>query len=256
MLAKRIIACLDVKDGMVVKGRQFENLVYGGDPVELAERYCRSCVDELVFLDITASLESRRTMIEVVKKVAERIDIPFTVGGGIRDVETAAELIYAGADKVSVNTAAVQNPKLIEEIATRFGSQAVVVAVDAKRTEKSFEVFVLSGKRPTGIKLEDWLTVVQDYGAGEVLLTSIDRDGTKEGFDLELISSAREILKIPLIASGGAGEKRHFFEAFKAGADAALGASVFHFGLIDVIELKKYLLQNGVNVRLDCMEVE
>ncbi|WP_448523454.1 imidazole glycerol phosphate synthase subunit HisF [Pseudothermotoga sp.] len=256
MLAKRIIACLDVKDGMVVKGRQFENLVYGGDPVELAQRYCESCIDELVFLDITASLESRRTMIHVVKKVAEKTDIPFTVGGGVRDVETASQLIYAGADKVSINTAAVENPKLIEKIASRFGSQAVVVAVDAKRTQLGFEVFTLSGKKATGIKLEDWLRNVQELGAGEILLTSIDKDGTKEGFDLELISLARKVLKIPLIASGGAGTKQHFLEAFKAGADAVLGASVFHFGLIDVQDLKRYLSENGISVRLDCWEVE
>ncbi|HBT38781.1 MAG: Imidazole glycerol phosphate synthase subunit HisF [Thermotoga sp. 50_1627] len=256
MLAKRIIACLDVKDGMVVKGRRFENLVYGGNPVELAQRYCESCIDELVFLDIAASLESRKTMIEVIEKVAEKTDIPFTVGGGIRDVDTASKLIYAGADRVSINTAAIENPRLIEQVASKFGSQAVVVAVDAKRTQLGFEVFTLSGKKATKIKLEEWLRLLQDLGAGEVLLTSIDRDGTKEGFDLELISLARKILKIPLIASGGAGTEQHFLEAFKAGADAALGASVFHFGLIDVRSLKKYLSQNKINMRLDCVEVE
>lgn len=256
MLAKRIIACLDVKDGVVVKGKHFENLVYGGDPVELAERYSRQCIDEIVFLDITASFESRKTMIDLVKKVAERVDVPFTVGGGIRDLETATELIYAGADKVSVNTAAVENPQLVEKIATRFGSQAVVVAIDTKRTEIGFEVFVMSGRRATGIRLEDWLVEIQQRGAGEILLTSIDTDGTKNGFDIELIRRARQISKLPLIASGGAGRQQHFLEAFRAGADAALGASVFHFGLLDVIQLKRYLFENGVNVRLDCVEVD
>ncbi|MEN3007683.1 imidazole glycerol phosphate synthase subunit HisF [Pseudothermotoga sp.] len=251
MLAKRIIACLDVKDGVVVKGKRFENLIYGGDPIELAEKYCQECVDELVFLDISASLESRRTMIEVAKKVAEKIDVPFTIGGGVRDVETASELIYAGADKVSINTAAVENPRLIEKIASKFGSQAVVVAVDAKRTELGFEVFVLSGKKRTMMKLQDWLSLVQDFGAGEVLLTSIDKDGTKEGFDTEMISQARKVLKIPIIASGGAGRKEHFLQAFKAGADAALAASIFHFSEMNVIQLKKYLQSEGVPVRLE-----
>lgn len=252
MLAKRIIACLDVKDGVVVKGKRFENLVYGGDPVELAERYNSECIDELVFLDISASLESRRTMIEIAKKVAERIDIPFTIGGGIRDLDVASELIYAGADKVSINTAAVENPKLIEKIASKFGSQAVVVAIDAKRTEIGFEVFVLSGKKRTGMKLGEWLSFVQDLGAGEVLLTSIDRDGTKEGFDIEMISLARNFLKIPIIASGGAGEEEHFLQAFMVGADATLAASIFHFKEVDVIQLKKYLKSKNIPIRLDC----
>lgn len=248
---KRIVACLDVKDGKVVKGRQFVDFVYAGDPLQLAEKYCEAGVDELVFLDITASLESRRTMIELAKKVAERVKVPFTVGGGIRDVETAAELIYAGVDKVSINTAAIENPELIEQLASRFSPEAVVAAVDAKKTDKGYEVVVLSGTKTTGMRLEEWLRIVQDLGAGEVLLTSIDRDGTKEGFDLEMISKAKEVLKIPLVASGGAGRKEHFLEAFRAGADAALGASVFHFGLIDIAELKRYLLENGVGVRLN-----
>lgn len=252
MLAKRIIACLDVRDGVVVKGKRFENLVYGGDPVELAEKYCRECVDELVFLDISASLESRKTMIEVAKKVAERIDVPFTIGGGVRNLETASELIYAGADKVSINTAAVENPKLIEKIASKFGSQAVVVAVDAKRTETGFEVFVLSGKERTMMKLEEWFSSVQNLGAGEVLLTSIDRDGTKEGFDIEMISLARSVLRIPIIASGGAGKEEHFLQAFMAGADAALAASIFHFKEVDVIQLKRYLKSKNIPIRLDC----
>ncbi|MCS7175857.1 imidazole glycerol phosphate synthase subunit HisF [Pseudothermotoga sp.] len=251
MLAKRIIACLDVKDGVVVKGKRFENLIYGGDPVKLAEKYCQECVDELVFLDISASLESRRTMIEVAKRVAEKIDVPFTIGGGVRDIETASELIYAGADKVSINTSAVENPKLIEKIASKFGSQAVVVAVDAKRTEIGFEVFVLSGKKRTMMRLQDWLSLVQDFGAGEVLLTSIDKDGTKGGFDIEMISQARKVLKIPIIASGGAGREEHFLQAFEAGADAALAASIFHFSEMNVIQLKRYLLSKGVPIRLE-----
>jgi len=251
MLAKRIIACLDVKDGRVVKGTKFENLRDSGDPVELGEFYSEIGVDELVFLDITASVEKRRTMLELVERVAERIDIPFTVGGGIHDFETAAELILRGADKVSINTAAVEDPSLITRIAETFGSQAVVVAVDAKRVDGKFVVFTYSGKKNTGILLEDWVREVERRGAGEILLTSIDHDGTKAGYDLEMISFVRNLVNIPIIASGGAGEMEHFLEAFKAGADAALAASVFHFREIDVRSLKEYLRRNGVNVRLE-----
>lgn len=250
MLAKRIIACLDVKNGRVVKGTRFENLRDSGDPVELGEFYSEIGVDELVFLDITASVEKRRTMLELVERVAERIDIPFTVGGGIHDFETAAELILRGADKVSINTAAVEDPSLITRIAETFGSQAVVVAVDAKRVDGKFVVFTYSGKKNTGIPLEDWVREVERRGAGEILLTSIDHDGTKAGYDLEMISFVRNLVNIPIIASGGAGEMEHFLEAFKAGADAALAASVFHFREIDVRSLKEYLRRNGVNVRL------
>jgi len=251
MLAKRIIACLDVKDGRVVKGTKFENLRDSGDPVELGEFYSEIGVDELVFLDITASVEKRRTMLELVERVAERIDIPFTVGGGIHDFETAAELILRGADKVSINTAAVEDPSLITRIAETFGSQAVVVAVDAKRVDGKFVVFTYSGKKNTGILLEDWVREVERRGAGEILLTSIDHDGTKAGYDLEMISFVRNLVNIPIIASGGAGEMGHFLEAFKAGADAALAASVFHFREIDVRSLKEYLRRNGVSVRLE-----
>lgn len=251
MLAKRIIACLDVKDGRVVKGTRFENLRDSGDPVELGEFYSEIGVDELVFLDITASVEKRRTMLELVERVAERIDIPFTVGGGIHDFETAAELILRGADKVSINTAAVEDPSLITRIAETFGSQAVVVAVDAKRVDGKFVVFTYSGKKNTGILLEDWVREVERRGAGEILLTSIDHDGTKAGYDLEMISFVRNLVNIPIIASGGAGEMGHFLEAFKAGADAALAASVFHFREIDVRSLKEYLRRNGVSVRLE-----
>lgn len=250
MLAKRIIACLDVKDGKVVKGTNFENLRYSGDPVELAIRYSDEGIDELVFLDITASIEKRKTMIETVEKVAEAITIPFTIGGGIWDLELASELIYKGADKVSLNSGAVNNPNLITEIAKRFGSQAVVVAVDAKRTKLGFEVFTHSGKRATGMRLENWVKEIEERGAGEIMLTSIDTDGTKNGYDIEMLKIVREIVTIPIIVSGGAGRKEHFLEAFKNGADAALAASVFHYGEIDSSELKLYLGENGVPVRI------
>jgi len=250
MLAKRIIACLDVKDGKVVKGKNFENLKYSGDPVNLGIKYSNEGIDELVFLDITASVEKRRIMLETVERVAEVINIPFTIGGGIWDFETAAELIYRGADKVSLNSGAVNNPKLITQIADNFGSQAVVVAVDAKRTENGFEVFTHSGKKPTGLKLEDWVLELEKRGAGEIMLTSIDTDGTKEGYDVEMIKVVRELVNIPLIASGGAGKKEDFLEVFRVGADAALAASVFHYKEIDIFELKSYLKKNRIPVRL------
>ncbi|KAF2959171.1 MULTISPECIES: imidazole glycerol phosphate synthase subunit HisF [unclassified Thermotoga] len=251
MLAKRIIACLDVKDGRVVKGTNFENLRDSGDPVELGKFYSEIGIDELVFLDITASVEKRKTMLELVEKVAEQIDIPFTVGGGIHDFETASELILRGADKVSINTAAVEDPSLITKIARTFGSQAVVVAIDAKRVDGEFVVFTYSGKKNTGILLRDWVVEVERRGAGEILLTSIDRDGTKAGYDTEMIRFVRPLTTLPIIASGGAGKMEHFLEAFLAGADAALAASVFHFREIDVRELKEYLKKHGVNVRLE-----
>nr|5TQL_A Chain A, Imidazole glycerol phosphate synthase subunit HisF [Thermotoga maritima MSB8]5TQL_B Chain B, Imidazole glycerol phosphate synthase subunit HisF [Thermotoga maritima MSB8] len=250
-LAKRIIASLDVKDGRVVKGSNFENLRDSGDPVELGKFYSEIGIDELVFLDITASVEKRKTMLELVEKVAEQIDIPFTVGGGIHDFETASELILRGADKVSINTAAVENPSLITQIAQTFGSQAVVVAIDAKRVDGEFMVFTYSGKKNTGILLRDWVVEVEKRGAGEILLTSIDRDGTKSGYDTEMIRFVRPLTTLPIIASGGAGKMEHFLEAFLAGADAALAASVFHFREIDVRELKEYLKKHGVNVRLE-----
>lgn len=250
MLAKRIIACLDVKEGKVVKGTNFENLRYSGDPVELGIRYSEEGIDELVFLDITASVEKRKTMIKTVEKVAASITIPFTIGGGIWDLELAFELIYKGADKVSLNSGAVNNPKLITKIAEKFGSQAVVVAIDAKRTEKGFEVFTHSGRKATGILLEDWSKTVENLGAGEILLTSIDKDGVKEGYDIEMLKVVRSIVNIPVIISGGAGKKEHFLEAFKNGADAALAASVFHYNEIEILELKKYLFENGIVVRI------
>ncbi|MCD6551177.1 imidazole glycerol phosphate synthase subunit HisF [Thermotoga sp.] len=253
MLARRIIACLDVKDGRVVKGTNFENLRDSGDPVELGKLYSKIGIDELVFLDITASVEKRKTMLELVESVAEQVDIPFTVGGGIHDFETAAELILRGADKVSINTAAVEKPGLITKIADTFGSQAVVVAIDAKRVNGRFVVFTYSGKKNTGILLSDWVREVEERGAGEILLTSIDRDGTKMGYDVEMIRFVRPLTNLPIIASGGAGKMEHFLEAFRAGADAALAASVFHFQEINVVELKKFLKDHGVNVRLEGM---
>ncbi|PLV59788.1 imidazole glycerol phosphate synthase subunit HisF [Thermotoga sp. KOL6] len=253
MLAKRIIACLDVKDGRVVKGTNFENLRDSGDPVELGKLYSEEGIDELVFLDITASVEKRRTMLELVEKVAEEIDIPFTVGGGIHDFETASELILRGADKVSINTAAVEKPELITKIARTFGSQAVVVAIDAKRIDGKFVVFTYSGKKNTGILLENWVQEIEKRGAGEILLTSIDRDGTKMGYDVEMIEFVRSLTGLPIIASGGAGEMKHFLEAFNAGADAALAASVFHFREIDVKKLKKFLKDHGISVRMEGM---
>ncbi|MDI3472925.1 MAG: imidazole glycerol-phosphate synthase subunit HisF [Thermotogaceae bacterium] len=250
MLAKRIIACLDVKDGKVVKGVNFENLRYSGDPVELGIRYSKEGIDELVFLDITASVEKRKTMVETVEKVAKNIMIPFTIGGGIWELDLAFELIYRGADKVSLNSGAVNNPELITKIAEKFGSQAVVVAIDAKRTGRGFEVFTHSGRKATGILLEDWCRTVEELGAGEILLTSIDKDGVKEGYDIEMLEIVRNIVTIPVIISGGAGKKEHFLEAFKNGADAALAASVFHYSEIEISELKKYLFENGVTVRI------
>ena len=237
----------------MVKGTNFENLRDSGDPVELGKLYSKIGIDELVFLDITASVEKRKTMLELVESVAEQVDIPFTVGGGIHDFETAAELILRGADKVSINTAAVEKPGLITKIADTFGSQAVVVAIDAKRVNGRFVVFTYSGKKNTGILLSDWVREVEERGAGEILLTSIDRDGTKMGYDVEMIRFVRPLTNLPIIASGGAGKMEHFLEAFRAGADAALAASVFHFQEINVEELKKFLKDHGVNVRLEGM---
>ncbi|MGQ9856567.1 MAG: imidazole glycerol phosphate synthase subunit HisF [Fervidobacterium sp.] len=251
MLAKRIIACLDVDNGRVVKGTNFENLRDSGDPVELGKLYSKVGIDELVFLDVSATIEGRKTMLGVVERVAQRLDIPFTVGGGIRDFETAAELIKLGADKVSINTAAVENPKLISKIAKTFGSQAVVVAIDAKKVDGEFYVFTHSGKKNTGMYLSDWVRKVEIFGAGEILLTSIDRDGTKKGYDLEMIGFVRNITNLPIIASGGAGRMEDFLDVFKAGADAALAASLFHFREIGVRDLKIFLKNNNVNVRLE-----
>ncbi len=251
MLARRIIPCLDVKEGRVVKGVNFVRLRDAGDPVEQALVYDREGADELVFLDITASYEKRRIMIDVVRRTAEVVFMPFTVGGGIRTLEDMYELLKAGADKVSINTAAVENPKLIYEAAKRFGSQCVVVAIDAKRKGSSWEVYIHGGRTPTGMDAVEWAKKAEDMGAGEILLTSMDRDGTKMGYDIELTKAISERVGIPVIASGGAGEKEHFLEAFtRARADAALAASIFHFREISIRELKEFLREKGVCVRV------
>jgi cyclase len=251
MLAKRIIPCLDVKDGRVVKGVNFLNLRDAGDPVENAKVYNDEGADELVFLDITASYEDRKTMVEVVKRVAEKVFMPFTVGGGISTNEDIRNLLNAGCDKVSINTAAVKRPEFVKEASDRFGTQCIVVAIDAKRRASGgWEVFVKGGRDATGIDVLEWARKVEELGAGEILLTSMDRDGTKDGYDIELTSAVCEAVNIPVIASGGCGKPEHFLEALKEGkADAALAASVFHFKEFTIAEVKKYLKNNGVIVR-------
>jgi cyclase len=251
MSAKRIIACLDVDKGRVVKGIRFRNLRDQGDPVELAARYEEEGVDELVFLDITATVEDREPLYRVVRDVASTITVPFTVGGGVRSIEDFGRLLDSGADKVSINTAAVKNPQLVQEAAKEYGSQAVVVAIDAARSATGgWEVYVAGGRIPTGIDAVKWARKAAELGAGEILLTSIDRDGTRQGYDLELTRAVVGAVNVPVIASGGAGEPRHFLEAFTiAGADAALAAGVFHEALIRIPDLKKYLLEHGVEVR-------
>jgi len=251
MTAKRIIPCLDVKDGRVVKGVNFLNLKDKGDPVELATRYEEEGADEVVFLDISATVEGRKTLFEKVRQTAEVISVPLTVGGGIRSLQDAEKAFDSGADKVSINTAAVENKGLITQIADQFGRQALVVAIDAKRVGSSFRVFVRSGTQDTGLEVVAWAREVEALGAGEILLTSIDRDGTRTGYDIELIDAVSRAVRIPVIASGGAGEMRHFLEVFgRTEADAALAAGVFHEGLIRIPELKSYLKKNGVEVRL------
>ncbi len=251
MTAKRIIPCLDVKDGRVVKGVNFLNLKDKGDPVELASRYEEEGADEIVFLDISATVEGRKTLFEKVRQTAEVISVPLTVGGGIRSLQDAEKAFDSGADKVSINTAAVENKGLITQIADQFGRQALVVAIDAKRVGSSFRVFVRSGTQDTGLEVVTWAREVEALGAGEILLTSIDRDGTRMGYDIELIDAVSQAVRIPVIASGGAGEMRHFLEVFeRTKADAALAAGVFHEGLIRIPELKSYLKKNGVEVRL------
>ncbi|WP_457600111.1 imidazole glycerol phosphate synthase subunit HisF [Hydrogenivirga sp.] len=251
MLAKRIIPCLDVDKGRVVKGVKFLSLRDAGDPVEVAKRYEQEGADELVFLDITASAEDRGIMIEVVRRVAETVFMPFTVGGGIRSTEDMRRLLEAGADKVSINTAAVKNPEVVREGARLFGSQCIVVAIDAKRRGEGWEVYIHGGRTPTGIDAVEWAKKVESLGAGEILLTSMDRDGTKEGYDVELCRAVSEAVNIPVIASGGAGSKEHFYEAFVDGkVDAALAASLFHFRELSIPELKEYLRGKGVLVRL------
>ncbi|TCO67482.1 imidazole glycerol phosphate synthase subunit HisF [Caldanaerobacter subterraneus] len=253
MLAKRIIPCLDVKDGRVVKGINFVNLKDAGDPVEIAERYNELGADELVFLDITASYEKRKIMIDVVKRTSEKVFIPLTVGGGISDIDDIREVLKAGADKVSINTQAVKQPTLIRQAALRFGSQCVVVAIDAKKRPDGtgYNVYINGGRINTGLDAVEWAKKVKDLGAGEILLTSMDKDGTKDGYDIELTRLISEAVNIPVIASGGAGKPEHFKEVFTQGkADAALAASVFHYGELDIKELKRYLKDEGIPVRL------
>ncbi|MFH0940257.1 MAG: imidazole glycerol phosphate synthase subunit HisF [Candidatus Omnitrophota bacterium] len=250
MLCKRIIPCLDVKDGRVVKGVRFLSLKDAGDPVEVAKIYEAQKADELVFLDITASYEGRKTMARVVKEVAKNIFMPFTVGGGITGIEDVRVLLKAGADKVSINTAAVKDPRLISKAAGRFGSQCIVVAIDAKRVGRSWEVFIHGGRTATGLDVVAWAKKAQRLGAGEILLTSMDFDGTKDGYDIALTAAVSKSLKIPVIASGGAGLKAHFLDVFTKGkSDAALAASIFHYGEQTVSGIKKYLKSKGVNVR-------
>ncbi len=253
MLAKRIIPCLDVKAGRVVKGINFVNLRDAGDPVEQAEVYNSQGADELVFLDITASYEERKPIFDVIRRIAERVFIPLTVGGGVSGLEDIRELLRAGADKVSINTAAVQNPELVSMAAKEFGSQCIVVAIDAKRvSETRWEVYIKGGRVPTGMDALYWARRVEELGAGEILLTSMDRDGTKLGYDLELTSLISSAVNIPVIASGGAGKLEHFYEALAiAGADAALAASVFHYGELKIRDVKNFLKEKGVAVRLD-----
>lgn len=250
-LAKRIIPCLDVKDGETVKGTNFVNLRKAGDPVELGKAYSEAGADELVYLDITASFEGRKTFTEMVTRVAREINIPFTVGGGINALEDVERLLYAGADKVSVNSAAIRRPQLINEITNKFGSQVCVCAIDARFDEDGWHCYVKGGRERVELGLFDWAKEVEQRGAGEILFTSMNHDGVKNGYANEALAKLSEDLSIPIIASGGAGCKAHFRDAFTIGkADAALAASVFHFGEIPIHELKEYLRQEGINVRL------
>lgn len=251
MLTKRIIPCLDIKNGRTVKGINFVDLRDAGDPVELAQIYSEAGADELVFLDISATEERRKTLADLVLRVAEKVNIPFTVGGGIASIEDVDVLLQNGADKVSVNSSAVKNPKLINELAGKFGSQCITVAIDAKQIDGKWIVHLVGGKVPTTLNLFDWAKEVEDRGAGEILFTSMDNDGTKDGFANEALARLSEELNIPIIASGGAGNMEHFVDTFIEGkADAALAASVFHFKEIEIRDLKSTLRNNGIPVRL------
>jgi len=251
MLAKRIIPCLDVDRGRVVKGVNFVNIKDAGDPVEIARRYNEQGADEIVFLDITASSDKRKTMVDVVEKTAEQVFIPLTVGGGIRTLEDIKTMLAAGADKVAINTQAVLNPDFVKEASYSFGNQNIVVAIDARRRSdgNGFEVVIYGGRKSTGIDAIEWAEKMESYGAGEILLTSMDADGTNDGFDIELTEVIAQAVRIPIIASGGAGKMSHFYEIFKS-VDAALAASVFHYGKFSVTDLKRYLNDLGVSVRL------
>jgi imidazole glycerol-phosphate synthase subunit HisF len=251
LLCKRIIPCLDVKDGRVVKGTNFVNLIDAGSPVELGAKYSKEGADELVFLDITASAEKRKTLVNLVKEVGKVIRIPFTVGGGISEVKDIELILRAGADKVSLNTAIVKNPGLITESAKQFGSQAVVAAIDIKFVNGNYKVYVKGGREETDLIAMEWCKRVTDLGAGEILLTSMDKDGTKEGYDIDFLKSLTKAVSVPVIASGGAGKKEDFLDAFKkANVDACLAASLFHFDVLKINELKRYLSENGVLIRI------
>ncbi len=250
MLTKRIIPCLDIKNGRTVKGVRFEDIKDAGDPVELAALYARQGADELVFLDITATNEKRKTLRELVREVAQAIDIPFTVGGGISSVEDVEVLLQNGADKVSINSSAFQYPSLISDLAQRFGSQCVTVAIDTKFTEEGWKVFSKAGTVDTGLFALAWAQEVVSRGAGEILLTSMSNDGTKNGFALDITGEISRNVQVPVIASGGAGNEQHFLDVFNSGADAALAASIFHFQEVAIPDLKKYLAEQGIDVRL------
>lgn len=251
MLTKRIIPCLDIKDGRTVKGVNFINIRDAGDPVELASQYATQGADELVFLDISATNEKRKTFASLVKEIARNINIPFTVGGGINSIADVAPLLEAGADKVSVNSAVVKNPALIDELAKAFGSQCIVAAIDARSSNNEWIVHTHGGKNPTDKKLFAWAKECENRGSGEILFTSMDHDGTKNGFAIDALAKLHDLLTIPVIASGGAGNTKHFLDVFSSGkADAALAASIFHFGEIKIPDLKKYLSQNNIPVRL------
>ena len=251
MLTKRIIPCLDIKEGRVVKGIKFVNLIDAGDPIELASFYEKEGADELVFLDITASWEKRNIIIELVEKTAEKVFIPFTVGGGIKNLEDIIQILRAGADKVSISTAAVLNPSLIQEASLKFGSSTIVVAIDVVKIDSEWEVVINGGRTKTGLRILDWAKKVERLGAGEILLTSMDKDGTKEGYDIKLTKMVSENVNIPIIASGGAGKPEHLYEVLiKGKADAALAASIFHKKEYSIAKVKEFLKQRGVEIRL------
>lgn len=251
MLTKRIIPCLDIKNGRTVKGVNFVNLIDAGDPVELAKQYAEKGADELVFLDISATLEGRNTTLEMVLKVAEQVNIPFTVGGGISSIEDVDRLLKAGADKVSINSSAIKRPELVNELSNKFGNQCITVAIDAKQINEQWIVHLAGGSIPTELNLFDWAKEVESRGAGEILFTSMNNDGTKAGFANEALAKLSTELNIPIIASGGAGTVQHFIDTFKIGkSDAALAASVFHFGEIPILELKEALKNNNIPVRI------
>jgi cyclase len=251
MLAKRIIACLDVRDGCVVKGVNFEGLRQAGDPAALASRYNEEGIDELVILDVTATIEGRQALASTIRAVSSQLFIPLSVGGGIRTEADAAAAVEAGADKISLNSAPLEDPSLIERLAARYGSQAVVIAIDAKRSPDGFDVFARSGRAATGRNAVEWAREAESRGAGEILLTSIDRDGTRAGFDCELTAAVSRAVNIPVVASGGAGEFEHFYEVFTSGAaDAALAASIFHYAEHAVSDLKTYLHDRGIPMRI------